>query len=1252
MRLLITTIILLFTYVVHSQTPNAAFSATPLTVCLGSPVTFTNQSTSALPISSYNWDFGDGSSATNANTSHIYPTVGLYTVTLVVVNSSGVADAEVKTDYIRVVENPTATFTTSGNGCTVPFGVTFTNTSTTGTGINYSWNFGNGQTSTQQNPPMVNYTTAGTYNVTLTVTNSGGCVSTLTKSIVVSNYATEFQSQSSACVGEPVQFTDLSTVGANAWSWNFGTGTSTQQNPSVTYNAPGTYNVSLSSQNTISGCSGSAIHQITILPKPAPSFTATPSSGCAPLSVSFTNTSGAGIGFQWDFGNGNTFNGQNPPNQIYTNNGSYNVSMVMTGTNGCSATVTQNGIINLSNPVANFSANVLNGCDPLAVQFTDASISPNSTSNPIISWQWNFGNGNTFSGQNPPVQIFTVGVYDIRLIITTQSGCRDTTVLQQYIKVGKIDNMNFLVDPLVECAKTDIDFINTSLISAPHASNEVTYYWDFGDGNNSTDENPTHAYELDSGYFDVSLIIDFRGCKDTIEREQAVYIKAPIAKFITPISLFCNPASFPVNVAVTDQSIIGKNSDDALMIWRWGDGSNTSLDDPDLDDADHGNSSHNYTGYGSFTIKQVIYNTTTGCSDSVTNVIHISRIQSIFTVANDSVCKNSPLQLTSNSTSWSTQPTPHPITGWSYNMGNSAVVTSGSNPTYSYPQSGTYTITLTVTNSVGCSASSTFAPLTVLELPLGVITADDNAGCAPFLVHFSNGSSVQGNGVPLQSFVFSFSDNASTQSTTSVSTSVNHTFTSEGNFTASIVATDVFGCKSLPVSTPITITKPIASFSVPAVICDESSYLSNNTSTGVNPMTYEWFLDGTATSTNTNVTGSFNEVNNPAISSYTHTYVLIATDGNGCKDTISQQIMVSVPTAIMDTSFSGASTNANGEFTCPPVFGSFVDLSNSEGTITSWLWIFGDGKQSINQNSTNTYVFPGTYDLTLTITDEYGCSDDTTIQNYITIYGPTGEPDWSTLTGQCGQNIFFELNNPQNVESLVWHPGDGQNVNDSISFTHVFPSNQTFYPSISLIDDQGCEVIYYMDTIIIPDSGLDAYFVPSATELDLGQAFVFDDQSSSINSTILNWTWDFGNGITASSNAGNDQTQTYYLGGNKVVTLKVTDDNGCFSTYQVVILVDSDFEMPNVFTPNKDNSNDFFTLPKNIFSSYNVIIHNRWGNVVQSKNNATDVVLWNGTNNGGEMCAEGVYFFQLDGILVDGTPIQKKGFVHLLYTGK
>lgn len=924
----------------------------------------------------------------------------------------------------------------------------------------------------------------------------------------------------------------------------------------------------------------------------------------------------------------------------------FTIALTMTGTNGCSATATQPGVINLTAPAASFTSNVTNGCEPLQVNFASTTTS----TDPIVNYSWNFGNGNTFTGQNPPTQTYNVGLYDVSLTITTQSGCISTDTIQDYIQVGKIDNVDFSLATSPQCAKTPIHFTNLTSILAPHDPSEVTYFWNFSEGT-STQMNPDYSYTSDTGYFDVTLIVTFRGCKDTLTVPDAVYIKPPISLFQPDIMLFCNLGPNNHVVTVNDQSIINSINppQDALVTWSWGDGTaNTVMDDPVIDDADKSTTTHTYNGYGTYTIKQVIHNYTTGCSDSTTATIFVS-MTDITSMAstNDSVCKNTSMAFGSLVTVQA--PSHNPVT-YAWTMGDGGSVT-GQNPSYTYTTAGTYSIVLTATNAVGCADNQTLTPFTVLELPSAGLTPDDAAGCAPFLVTFSNSSSVQGNGVPLNHFNWTYPPpNSGSATTNSIGQTVQHTFTTEGVFTVSMTAVDNFGCVSAPATTDITITKPVAAFAVDSVICNLAGYTGLNSSTGTAPLAYRWYvdgIDGTTEGTSQDYSGNFTETNAGGVFAHPHTLTLVTVDANGCLDTAMHNIIVSTPIAALDTNLSAAAVNGLGQFTCPPVFAAFVNNSLSAGDITNYYWSFGDGKQSVQETPTNTYVFPGTYTLAFAIMDEYGCTDTTVWVDYLTILGPTAAPSWSTGATTCGQDITFDLGATTNVTSVVWDLDDGTSVNDSTHFIHTYHDITTYNPTVSISDVLGCVVPYPLDPITIPDNGLNAQFgVSPGTEVDLGNGFTFVNQSSSV-APITNYTWDFGAGPDLTTISGANQTQVYYIPGYYTVILTVEDANGCFDTYQETVLVSGDFQMPNVITTNGDNINDEFIFPYPIFKTFDIVIVNRWGNVIHQGKAQTGEVFWNGKSDNGNDVTDGVYFYILNATLLDDTQLKKEGFVEV-----
>lgn len=1225
----------------HAQSPVANFTANPLTVCVGQNVTFTNTSSAngGPALSSYQWDFGDGNSATSTNATHAFSTAGTFTITLVATNANGVADAEIKTAYITVNPLPNVSFIANGLGCTVPLTLSFVNTSSQGANFSQAWNFGNTQTSNQYTPPSITYNTQGTFQVVLNVTNNTtGCTNSQTQAIVVSNFQAGITAPSIGCVGQPIAFQDNSTTGANSWAWNFGpAGQSNAENPSVTYNSPGTYNVSLTAQNTTSGCSASTTQQIVIQANTVPSFYANPTANCAPGSIQFVNTTNLSGTYVWNFGDGQTYTGTAPPAHIYQLSGLYDVSLTYTSSAGCSGTKTLLDYIEITPVEAGFYALDTGGCAPFTVQFIDTSFTP---SNPIVSWQWNFGNGQTFNGQTPPPQTYGVGVYNVSLIITTASGCTDTIVKTPYVTVGSIDSVDFSWDPNFTCANTDVEFVSEFFISVPYDSSEISYLWDFSQGI-STQDDPTFQFSQDTGWVDVTLYVNFRGCIDSLEKDSVLYVLAPIAQFNPNTSLVCNPGSFPVNIQFQNNAIEGVIDDNVAMHYEWNDNTpNTNFTNAQLDLPNGGNTSHGFANYGTYQIEQVVHNYTTGCSDSITLAITISQLQSNFLLPDDTICKGDAIGLFNQSTTWPA----HPVNTWIYTFGNGQQINNGPNVNYVYPASGLYNISLLVFNSAGCSSTST-QPIFVANKPVAGLLAPSYAGCSPFPVSFTNTSYSITNGLPLASFNTTFSDNNASVTTTNVNQAINHTFVGNGVYTASITATDINGCVSNPVTVQITLTKPTALIAADTIICNLDSSTIATLSTGQEPLAYQWYIGSNIASYDSSLL-----LNQPATGNglfSTFPIALVVTDVNGCTDSTTQTIYISRPQAEPTYTFSGAAVNANGEYSCPPLFCDFTDASSSMGAITNWNWAFGNGNNSILQNPDNTLVTSGTFNLLLSVTDQYGCTDDTTVANYVSIGGPLGTPTWIQDNTVCAQGALFTIQNPSNIDSVSWNLGNGIWISDSLTFPYFYPNTGTYNPSVTVYDTAGCQILYILPPLTASVSGLNAQISASPVYANINQVVQLSDASTSLN-PLSTWTWIFPDSSSLYFQSTN-QSISFPQGGPQQIALAITDNLGCIDTAFVTIYVsDPDIWVPNVFTPNGDGINDIVVLPYPSFKRYDIQILNRWGNLVFELKDQTGIAVWDGYDFNGQLHTDGVFFYRLRGEMLGGTQIDKHGFIHLV----
>jgi PKD repeat protein len=336
--------------------PVASFTTSVASGTFPLPVTMTDTSTNTP--TSWAWSMGDGTTSTVRNPSVTYATAGTKTVTLVATNAGGSSTMVSKTISVTapvvIPPAPVASFTTSVASGTFPLPVTMTDTSTN-TPTSWAWDFGNGTTSTVQNP-LVTYTVAGTYSVTLTATNSAGTNTSAAQTITVQTpapvvtapVASFTTSVASGTFPLPVTMTDTSTNTPTSWAWSMGDGTtSTVQNPSVTYLTAGTKTVTLVATNA-GGASTLVSKTITVTdpvvvpPAPVASFTASAISGIAPLAVTFADTStGVPTSWLWTFGNGSSSNLQNPAAVTYTTAGTYTVKLIASNANGASAPVTK-----------------------------------------------------------------------------------------------------------------------------------------------------------------------------------------------------------------------------------------------------------------------------------------------------------------------------------------------------------------------------------------------------------------------------------------------------------------------------------------------------------------------------------------------------------------------------------------------------------------------------------------------------------------------------------------------------------------------------------------------------------------------------------------------------------------------------------------------------------------------------------------------------------------------------------------------
>jgi len=389
----------------------ASFVFSPSSPKAGQIVQFAD--TSLGDPTSWLWSFGDGSTSTTRNPSHVFAASGSYTVTLTATNNTG---SKTSSQTVKVEVALAASFTYSPALPTAGQAVQFTDAST-GSLTSWQWYFGDGTSSTAQNPSHA-FASAGSYSVTLTVMNAAG-QNSVTKTVTVASASTLVASfaysPASPTVGQAVAFTDGSIGGPTSWSWVFGDGsTSTAQNPSHTYTTAGSKTVTLTASN-ISG-KNSISKTVAVVAALAASYTYSPASPVVDQAVKFTDAStGSPTSWAWDFNDGTTSTLQNP-SRAFVAAGSYSVTLIASNASTSSNVVRVVTVVPKTVLLASFTYSPASPLVDQAVQFTDTS-----TGNPAV-WIWDFGDGATSALQNPSHTYAAAGAKAVTLTVSNGEG--------------------------------------------------------------------------------------------------------------------------------------------------------------------------------------------------------------------------------------------------------------------------------------------------------------------------------------------------------------------------------------------------------------------------------------------------------------------------------------------------------------------------------------------------------------------------------------------------------------------------------------------------------------------------------------------------------------------------------------------------------------------------------------------------------------------------------------------------------------
>jgi len=459
-------------------------------------VTFTDSSVAGDgEINTWSWNFGDGNSSSEQHPLHEYAEEGTYTVSLIIADEYCANDTiEYSLTVSEQLLPPNANFTFEIN-CLF---VSFTDQSIGGDGdiINWSWDFGDGNTSSEQNPEHT-YSNAEIYYVSLTVIDENDSTSTMGNNIEVEPVGPTVSFNTSEDFLN-VNFFDSSTGGSSqiiSWSWDFGDGiSSSEQNPEHTYTSADNFIISLTVTDECD-LLNTFNDTITVNARPPTSQFLPPDINY--LVVTFTDRSTAGDGdiidWSWDFGDNADTSYTEFTEELthnYSNAGTYLVNLIVKNNHELSDTTFQSISVEeytQSGPSASFNSS--RAC--LTVSYNDNSTAGDGD---IISWSWDFGDGISSSEQNPEHTYSSQEVYDIRLIVTDSNSLSDTNSTQiSVFPANPVANFTY-----EQTGQLSVQFADAS---TPGEGELTDWSWDFGDGNTSTNQHPLHEYSSEGIYF-------------------------------------------------------------------------------------------------------------------------------------------------------------------------------------------------------------------------------------------------------------------------------------------------------------------------------------------------------------------------------------------------------------------------------------------------------------------------------------------------------------------------------------------------------------------------------------------------------------------------------------------------------------------------------------------------------------------------------------------------------------------------------
>jgi gliding motility-associated-like protein len=938
---------------------------------------------------------------------------------------------------------------------------------------------------------------------------------------VVANFSSNINK---GCSPVTVKFANQSTGTSLNYRWSFGNGNlSTKENPEAIFNVPGKYEISLEVTDPSGNKSEKKVAgYITVFKNPKANLSASPTSGCAPLNVVFTNQTILGdsaiVRNLWDFGDGNTVN-KATPSHIYKTEGKFNVSLVVVDINGCEDKVSLKDLIEVDRiPQPNFHSNERFNCTaPYTVNFVNTSVRSGARD----TYKWDFGDGTQSTVKNPAHTYTKLGKYTVTLLVTTPSGCSVAKQEIDYIYLGGIQ-MDFTVSKKNICNPDEVLFTNTS---KPAGLNTT---WDFGDGGSAIGNSVIHRYTK-KGSYDITLYVGSSpACKDELTLSNYIsVIDRPIASFTHGDTTSCKIPFFFTSTSTSQNST-------NLKWYR-----NELYSDENI-------RSTQIIQEFSTTIIKLVASNEYGCTDEKSVKVIVEELDIILSPAKSEGCVPLPIDFTDNSV----YDDSIAYKKWVFSDGVTYdSITNSLSRTFT--DTGRFTLTLYVTTADGCTGEKE------VQIIVGQKTNPDfliykDSLCNGDQLYIQNTTKLDTPKVnSIEWFIYdgenpALEDNVSVDKIDIPSQEyaergphyTEYLKKESKSFDVALV-TQHNGCYDTMIKEDFFfVHDPLVIIGRESFnICTDDSVLFTNESTGDD--FHIWYINSSIAGYDTLYGDSV--IIHKDIHGTTDVTLVGQNLESGCIDSDAQKIEFTEPFVASFTPIGNGCAPANFTF--------YADTIISDSFTFQYDWYI-DGNASIKKITTfRQFEKAGIKNIKLVVTNlEHNCKD-TAIQT-VTVTGPSVDGLLTATPGCPPLPISLKSNSdPAGYDSLYWEI-QGRKVMITSTGTTVDtmfrPGQDTnSYSTVRLvgIDTNGCKG--YQEFPVQVTGPFTAYIKVRRLASCSSLNYIFNAEMPNYNTDDYTFSWDLGNGETSNQRIIN---ATYPSAGIYIVKLRILGTDGCITT--------------------------------------------------------------------------------------------------------